>query len=169
MWQRSRTRMKSIMKRGNSRDQILFHSLSCTKWSFFFWVSIFLCIFFLLFSQLTYCQSTYSAYSYFMAVQIFNLKICLFNLFNLKSKYLLGMNYVLGKMTLFCHGSNSVLFSVSFFPPNMALIQTYYMLLYVSKFKFSKKQMALNDRSYKFWHKGNFNSLDLFCFKHIHV
>lgn len=39
---------------------------------------------------------THSAYSYFMVFQMFNLKICLLNLFNLKSKYLLGTDYVLG-------------------------------------------------------------------------
>lgn len=67
---------------------------------------------------------TYSAYSYFVIVQIFNLKICWFNLFNLKSKYLPGMDYVLGTDGFILPCLQLCLIFCQFLSPIMPLIYT---------------------------------------------
>lgn len=88
-WQTSRTGMKSV----NSQDQILSLALSWSKWSFQF------LLFLYVFSALLPTDLLpihLLCLLILMVVQIFNLKICLFNLFNLKSKYLLDTDCVLG-------------------------------------------------------------------------
>ena len=104
----------SIMKRSSSSDLTLFLFLSCSKWSpteFLFSFHFFsgLLSVDLLPIDLLCLLILYVA-------QIFNLKICLFNVFNLKSKYLLGIACILGTDDfILLWPQLCLIFSVSFF------------------------------------------------------
>ena len=130
-----------------------------------FWVSIFLCISSLIFSQLTYCQLTYSAYSYFMVAQIFNLKICLFNVFNLKSKYLLGTACILGTDDFILLWPQLCLIFCQFLSSYYESYRSLLSLFMFVNLNSPKRKLLFAIEVVNYNSRFILNHLDLFCFK----